>query len=118
MKVLKLCFLNVLLITVVFGQAVSVYESSMAQIETPIAVNPTNPFNPKTHITFELPEAEEVQLNVFNIRGERVSCLISGHCNEGIYEVLFDGSALASGVYFYRLETKGFIQTKRMLLVK
>lgn len=77
-----------------------------------------NPFNPITHITFELPKEGDVQLDIFNIKGERVSSLISGHCNEGIYEVLFDGSALASGVYFYRLEAKGFVQTRRMLLLK
>ena len=77
-----------------------------------------NPFNPKTHITVELPQAGNVTLSVYNVKGQKVKELLSGWQNAGIYEVVFDGANLASGVYFYRLQAGDVIQTKRMLLVK
>ncbi len=77
-----------------------------------------NPFNPSTHITVELPQAGNVYLAVYNVKGQKVKDLLSGWQNAGIYEVVFDGRDLASGVYFYRLQAGNVVQTKRMLLVK
>ncbi|HIE56513.1 MAG TPA: T9SS type A sorting domain-containing protein, partial [Chromatiaceae bacterium] len=62
-----------------------------------------NPFNPSTHITVDLPEAGQVNLSVYNINGQKVAELLKGFRKAGSYEVIFDGSGLSSGVYFYRL---------------
>ncbi|MHB2153390.1 T9SS type A sorting domain-containing protein [Calditrichota bacterium GD2] len=78
-----------------------------------------NPFNPLTHITVELPEEAKVELSVYTINGKKVQTLLKGLQSAGIYEVVFDGRNLASGVYIYRLTTdKGFAQSKKMTLIK
>jgi len=66
----------------------------------------------------ELPQAGNMSLAVYNVKGQKVKELLSGWQNAGIYEVVFDGRDLASGVYFYRLQAGDVVQTKRMLLVK
>jgi len=77
-----------------------------------------NPFNPETVIKFELPKASYVKLRVYNTLGEEVGNLINEKKNAGIYSVDFNAKDLPSGVYLYRLETNGYTQTKKMLLVK
>jgi len=80
--------------------------------------NYTNPFNPSTTIKFELPKSTEVRLSVFDMLGREVSVLVNDRRDAGFHEVKFDGSHLGSGVYFYRLHTGYFTQTKRLLLLK
>ena len=80
--------------------------------------NYPNPFNPSTTIKFELPRSSDVSLVVYDILGRQVSVLVSDRRNAGAYEVKFAGSNLASGVYFYRLQTGDFVATKRFLLLK
>ena len=77
-----------------------------------------NPFNPVTVIKFELPQASFVKLRVYNTLGEEVGNLINEKKDAGIYSVDFNAKHLPSGVYLYRLETNGYTQTKKMLLVK
>ncbi|HGY54199.1 MAG TPA: T9SS type A sorting domain-containing protein [Caldithrix abyssi] len=77
-----------------------------------------NPFNPSTHITVDLPKDGAVNLSVYNVQGQKVAELLSGYKTAGSYEVIFDGSGLSSGMYFYRLSAPGFTDVKRMLLVK
>ncbi|RMD94011.1 MAG: T9SS C-terminal target domain-containing protein, partial [Calditrichaeota bacterium] len=78
-----------------------------------------NPFNPVTHITVDLPQDAKVELSVFDINGKKVQTLLTGQKPAGIYEVIFDGKHLASGVYIYRLTTnKGFVQSRKMMLIK
>ncbi|MBI3124609.1 MAG: T9SS type A sorting domain-containing protein [Ignavibacteriales bacterium] len=77
-----------------------------------------NPFNPETVIKFELPQASFVKLRVYNTLGEEVGNLINEKKDAGIYAVDFNAKHLPSGVYLYRLETNGYTQTKKMLLVK
>lgn len=83
-----------------------------------LSQNYPNPFNPSTVIKFTLPEAQNVNLTVFDILGREVISLVNEHKNSGTYEVNFDATELSSGVYFYRLVTDNFSDTKRMLLVK
>jgi hypothetical protein len=80
--------------------------------------NYPNPFNPSTHIKYSIPENAKVRLQVFNIIGQRVAELVNQEQTKGHYVALFEGNNLASGVYFYRLETKNFTETKKMLLMK
>ena len=80
--------------------------------------NYPNPFNPVTGIIFNLPARGNVKLTVYNSLGMEVVTLLNEVKAAGTYKVDFDGSKLSSGVYFYRLETDGFSQTKKMLLVK
>ncbi len=77
-----------------------------------------NPFNPETVIKFELPKASFVKLRVYNTLGEEVGNLLNEKKDAGIYSVDFNAKHLPSGVYLYRLETNGYTQTKKMLLVK
>ena len=83
-----------------------------------LSQNYPNPFNPTTRINYELPEAGEVTLDVFDIHGRRVATLVNAHQNPGSYTVVFDASRLASGVYVYRLSANGNVVSNRMTLIK
>jgi len=80
--------------------------------------NYPNPFNPTTTIRFELPQSSHVVLTVYDALGRRVSTLACGMQEAGYHEVVFDGSNLASGVYFYRLEAGSFVQTKTLIILR
>jgi hypothetical protein len=85
--------------------------------------NYPNPFNPVTQIVYNVPEASEVTLKVYNLLGQEVRTLVNGLQTKGRYSIPFDGSTLASGLYFYILEAKSehgnnFKDVKKMVLVK
>jgi hypothetical protein len=80
--------------------------------------NYPNPFNPTTSISFTLPEASDVTLEVFNLLGQKVATIADRHYNSGTHTVQFDASRLASGTYLYRLSTENFTETRSMMLIK
>jgi hypothetical protein len=80
--------------------------------------NYPNPFNPSTNIAYSLPKSAHVKMSVYNMLGKRVSTLVNRNQKAGKHLVNFDASNLASGVYLYRLETGGFAQTNKMILIK
>ncbi|MCB9366874.1 MAG: T9SS type A sorting domain-containing protein [Calditrichaeota bacterium] len=81
--------------------------------------NYPNPFNPSTNIQFDLINSTVVTLKVFNVLGEEVATLVAGQAmNAGAHTIAFDGSALSSGVYMYRLEANGVSTTRKMVLMK
>jgi hypothetical protein len=80
--------------------------------------NYPNPFNPVTNINLNLPKTGFVKLVVYDILGRTAATLVNGNLNAGSYKIDFDASKLPSGVYFYRLETEGFSDVKKMMLVK
>lgn len=77
-----------------------------------------NPFNPVTTIQFRVPVKSVVKITVYDVNGKEVGILENGEFEAGNYTVNWDASAFPSGVYFYKLETDGFISTKRMVLLK
>jgi len=80
--------------------------------------NYPNPFNPSTIIPFELGKKSHVTIEVYNVQGQRVAVLVNQDLGAGSYEIPFDGSNLTSGIYFYRLNANGFIETKKMVFQK
>ena len=81
--------------------------------------NYPNPFNPTTNIQFSLPEASKVTLNVYDMLGRKVATLLDGkQLNAANHDVKFDASALASGMYIYRIEAGSFVSTRKMMLIK
>ena len=83
-----------------------------------LAQNYPNPFNARTFIKFNLPVAQPVKLKVYSVTGAEIATLLDGFMPAGEFTVPFDGSKLASGVYFYRLITEKYIDTKRLVLAK
>ena len=80
--------------------------------------NYPNPFNPKTGVRFQVSGVSDVKITVYDLLGREVAVLVNERKPAGSYEVSFDGSGLASGVYFYRLNAGAFVQSKRMILIK
>jgi hypothetical protein len=80
--------------------------------------NYPNPFNPTTTISFRLPEAANVELRVYNISGQLVTTLLNEKVMAGAHEVVWDASDNASGVYYYRLVTDLFSESRKMVLLK
>ena len=80
--------------------------------------NSPNPFNPVTTIKYNLPEDVNVTLEVFNVRGQKIKTLVNRFQKVGNYDVQFDGTNLASGVYIYKIKAGNYSMSKRMLLIK
>lgn len=81
--------------------------------------NYPNPFNPSTVIRYQLPVSSKVDLRVFDVLGREVAQLVHNQMeSQGMHTVTFNASGLSSGIYFYRLRTGDYIQTKKMLLLK
>ncbi len=83
-----------------------------------LAQNYPNPFNPTTTISFAIPRAAHVRLEVFNILGQKVETLLDSHLDAGNHQVEFDASAQPSGVYFYKLTTDEQTARRKMVLLK
>lgn len=92
--------------------------SSMIPEEDTISQNYPNPFNPGTQIEFSLSNTKPVRIDVYDRIGRKVSTLIDGTLERGFHTVTFDGTGLASGLYFYRIVTDQTQTTKKMILVK
>lgn len=82
-----------------------------------------NPFNPSTHISFGLPNNEEVRIIIYDMLGKPIRTLVSGKLSAGFHDIVWNGrdhngNVVSAGVYIYRLEAKSHVLTKKMLLVK
>jgi uncharacterized delta-60 repeat protein len=80
--------------------------------------NYPNPFNPSTTIQYAISSPQFVTLKVFDLLGREVATLVNEEKPAGTYEIEFNASTLASGIYFYRLQTDGFVGTKKMILLR
>ncbi len=89
-----------------------------APLEFALEQNYPNPFNPSTTIKYSVAQDGLVKLAVYNLLGEEVTTLVNTTQKAGRYEVVFDASKLASGVYVYRIETPNFTSAKKLMLMK
>ncbi len=97
----------------------SVAHHDIAPKDYSLSQNYPNPFNPTTKINFTLAESGQVDLDVYNILGEKVITLVNQEMTAGSHEINFNASNLASGIYIYRLNIRNkFIDTKKMILMK
>ena len=96
----------------------------LVPLEYELSQNYPNPFNPSTNINYQLKEVSTVNLEIFNILGQRITVLINNDVeNPGQYKVIWDGkngsgSKVAAGVYIYRLRANSFVSSKKMILIK
>jgi hypothetical protein len=80
--------------------------------------NYPNPFNSITNVKFEIPNAGNVKIKVFDVTGKEVTILVNTKLQAGTYQVRFDANDLPSGIYFYSMEANSFIKTKKCILLK
>jgi hypothetical protein len=86
--------------------------------EFELAQNYPNPFKDKTTIKYCIPEKIKIKLEIFNSKGNKVKTLINEIKEAGTYKVEFNAENLESGEYFYKLESKDFFESKRMVVLK
>ena len=108
-----------------WGESFAPYLTSSSPSEAPVAPltyalgqNRPNPFNPTTAISYELRAASFVHLKVYDTAGRLVTMLVEGWQEAGVHEVTFDGSKLASGLYFVEMQTGNFSAVRKMMLIK
>ena len=92
--------------------------SSSEPVSYSLSQNYPNPFNPNSTIKFKIKDSKFVSLKVYDEMGREVTSLVNEKLQPGEYEVKFDGSNLASGMYYYRLNAGDFSETKKMILIK
>jgi photosystem II stability/assembly factor-like uncharacterized protein len=98
--------------------AVSVLGQEQVPTSFDLKQNYPNPFNPITTIRYEIPRRAHVVLKILNLLGEEVATLIDEEKESGSYQVTWSAVGIASGVYFYRLQTGEFVQTKKLLVLR
>ncbi len=101
-----------------FQTTVTSVDDENIPTEFSLKQNYPNPFNPTTIISYQLPISSHVTLKVFDLLGREVAVLVNEEKSPGNYEVKFNGSNLASGIYFYRLNAGQYSQMKKMILLK
>ncbi|MEP0862024.1 MAG: T9SS type A sorting domain-containing protein [Ignavibacterium sp.] len=80
--------------------------------------NYPNPFNPDTKIQFSVSKSEFISLRVFDVLGNEIATLVNGELTPGVYQYIFNGSKLSSGVYYYKLQSGNYSETKKMILMR
>ncbi len=110
--------------TITASLPTGVIENTIAASEFKLDQNYPNPFNPSTIISYNLVNPGFVTLKIYNSIGQEVATLVNENQSSGSHSIVFNSSenfnngALASGVYYYKLQTSGFEQTRKMLLLK
>jgi len=98
------------------GFVVSVGEEENVPTVFELSQNYPNPFNPSTTIKYQIPVASHVVLKIYNLLGQEVATLVDEVEEAGYKSVVWNAGNLASGVYFYRLQSASFVQTRKMIL--
>jgi hypothetical protein len=94
------------------------YKGSITIDSYDLAQNYPNPFNPSTIIKYQIPEDGVVTLKIYDILGKEVTTLVNEQKSVGKYELNFNASNLASGVYIYRIQVNDFTSSRKMMLLK
>ena len=98
---------------------ISVYEDNPVHVkEYKLEQNYPNPFNPSTRISWQSPVGSYQTIKVYDVLGNEVAALVDEYKPAGSYEIEFNGSNLASGIYLYKLQAGSFVETKKMILLK
>ena len=105
-------------VVAIFNGASGVEEEASLTSHFQLAQNYPNPFNPATRIDYSLEKDTRVELDVYDIQGNKVSSWVSGHQKAGAYRVVWDASKVSAGVYFYTMKANNSIESKKMILVK
>jgi hypothetical protein len=102
------------------GNPTSIESENVSTLPTDFALgqNYPNPFNPSTKISWQSPVSSHTTLKLYDVLGNEVATVVNEYKPAGTYEVEFDATNLISGIYFYRMEVKEFIQTKKLILLK
>ena len=100
------------------GISTGVQANEAIPSEFSLSQNYPNPFNPITTIRYELPKATHVALKVYDIMGDEITVLVNKNKDAGVHHVQFNAANLPSGVYFYRLQAKDFVTTRKCILLK
>jgi hypothetical protein len=93
------------------------HDASSVAREVTLSVYP-NPFNPSTTVRYSLPHDAFITLQLFDVLSRKICILASGKENEGVHIIKFDGSTLGSGIYFLRLQSQTFIESRKLLLLR
>ncbi len=115
-----------------FGNGGEAYNIFIDTSDTPLSIgnsngvpasfklhqNYPNPFNPVTQINYDIPKDANVKISVFDVLGRDVITLVDKHQKSGRYAVMFDAKELPSGIYFYKIISGGFTDTKKLVLIK
>ena len=104
-------------------EEVNVDDETLLPVSTALVGNFPNPFNPETTIRFTLSHAENVEINIYNVRGQLIRTLVNGYVNGGRHNVVWNGlndngNPVGSGVYFYRMTAGEYQSVRRMMLIK
>jgi hypothetical protein len=97
---------------------VGISNEDLLPVNYTLGQNFPNPFNPVTTIKYQIPHRSNVSLKIYDLLGNEVANLVNEEQEVGFYNIDFNAAKLSSGVYFYRLQTGSFIQTKKMILLK
>ncbi len=109
-----------------------IQQATKGNITGSIGINPTgkkiesyalwqnypNPFNPSTNIKFSIPKNEVVKVSLYNSLGKEVAVMQNGYLAAGIYNIEFDFGGFSSGIYYYKMQTSQYTETKKMLMIK
>lgn len=98
-------------------------ETIISEDKTRLIGNYPNPFNPETRICFELKHQEDISLEIFNIKGQKVKTLLNNKLDKGVHQIIWNGRddsdhQVSSGIYFYRLKAGKTLLTRKMMLLK
>ena len=105
--------------TIKYSQSIGIRQiSSTIPEQFNLSQNYPNPFNPTTNIEFSLPQKSFVTLKVFDITGKEIAELVNENLSAGTFRYEFNAENIPSGLYFYKLETEKFSETKKMIVIK
>ena len=101
-----------------FGDSETGADLSAAPTQSKLYPNYPNPFNPTTKISFQIAAPTHVTIDIFNTLGQKVMTLVDRRMEAGMHDVVLDAGDMATGVYFYRLTTDTYRETRKLVLVK